>query len=379
MAWELTGNDGVDPSKNFLGTINNAPLIISAGDTEALRVQVDDGFRGNVGIGAADPTHSRLLIAADAAVTDILMLRNTNAHAPRSFRIGPGLGHIDQFQIFDDEAGQTRLAIDLAGRILLGTVPLEVPDPNRPGFSTDAGQVMVCSDSSSPSGSGRGGLWVRGSLSFTTDVNSNTGEFVGSDRAGTKGNALGLDFFTAFAPRLSITNGGNVGIGTQTPQALLDVVGDVLVDGNVRVTQDVLLVNADCAEDFDAVEVDSIDPGTVVVLDSAGLLCPCSSAYDTRVAGVVSGAGDLRPAIRLNYQSDSSANRRPVALLGRVMCKADAAVGPITVGDLLTTSDRPGYAMKAKDPHRAFGSILGKAVAPLAKGRGLIPILVALQ
>jgi len=46
---------------------------------------------------------------------------------------------------------------------------------------------------------------------------------------------------------------------------------------------------------------------------------------------------------------------------------------------LLTTSDIPGFAMKASDPGRAFGSVLGKALQPLPAGRGLIPVLIALQ
>jgi hypothetical protein len=35
--------------------------------------------------------------------------------------------------------------------------------------------------------------------------------------------------------------------------------------------------------------------------------------------------------------------------------------------------------MKATDPTRAFGAVIGKALEPLDAGEGLIPILVALQ
>jgi hypothetical protein len=52
---------------------------------------------------------------------------------------------------------------------------------------------------------------------------------------------------------------------------------------------------------------------------------------------------------------------------------------PIEVGDLLTTSPTPGHAMKATDPVRAFGAVIGKALRALGDGQGLIPILVALQ
>jgi len=96
------------------------------------------------------------------------------------------------------------------------------------------------------------------------------------------------------------------------------------------------------------------------------------------VAGVISGAGDCKPAIVLDKQP-SHANRSPLALLGKVFCKVDARYGSIEVGDLLTTSETPGHAMKATDPLKAFGSIIGKALRPLRDGQGLIPILVALQ
>jgi hypothetical protein len=66
-------------------------------------------------------------------------------------------------------------------------------------------------------------------------------------------------------------------------------------------------------------------------------------------------------------------------LVGRVYCKVDSQYARIQVGDLLTTSSTPGYAMKADDPAKAFGAIVGKALKPLETGRGLIPILVALQ
>jgi hypothetical protein len=57
----------------------------------------------------------------------------------------------------------------------------------------------------------------------------------------------------------------------------------------------------------------------------------------------------------------------------------DARYGAIAVGDLLTTSPTVGHAMKAADPRRAFGAVLGKALRPMPSGRGLLPILIALQ
>jgi len=148
--------------------------------------------------------------------------------------------------------------------------------------------------------------------------------------------------------------------------------------GKVVVTNDIVLSNADCAEEFDVVQSENTEPGTVMVLSDEGALHPSQEAYDKRVAGVLSGAGNYKPGIVLDKQQ-SQPNRRPIALLGKVYCKVDASQGPIEVGDLLTTSDRPGHAMKAVDALKAFGSIIGKAMRPLKEGQGLIPILIALQ
>ena len=68
-----------------------------------------------------------------------------------------------------------------------------------------------------------------------------------------------------------------------------------------------------------------------------------------------------------------------MALIGKVHCKVDARYSPIEVGDLLTTSPTPGHAMRATDPLKAFGAVLGKALHGLARGQGLLPILVSLQ
>jgi hypothetical protein len=152
-------------------------------------------------------------------------------------------------------------------------------------------------------------------------------------------------------------------------------------DGNVEVTGDILLINHDCAEEFDIVSSTDAEPGTVMVLDESGALQPSSKAYDKKVAGVVSGAGDFKPGIILGklVNPASEASRMPIALLGKVYCKVDARNSPIEVGDLLTTSNVPGHAMKVEDPQKAFGAVIGKALSPLREERGLVPILVALQ
>ena len=158
--------------------------------------------------------------------------------------------------------------------------------------------------------------------------------------------------------------------------------GDLRTNGNHFVQGDIQMEGADYAEDFDILNGEGVAPGTVMVLDDAGGVCVSKEPYDRRVAGVISGAGGYKPAVILDRHDDRQAttsDRRPLALMGKVFCMADATHGAIAVGDLLTTSPTPGHAMKATDPLLAFGAVIGKALRPLAVGRGLVPILVSLQ
>lgn len=144
---------------------------------------------------------------------------------------------------------------------------------------------------------------------------------------------------------------------------------------------DIVLRGADCSEEFAVLSDVPVEPGTVLVMDERDgeeVLRPCSAAYDKRVAGVASGAGDYRPGIVLDRRSGSEP-RVPVALVGKAFCKVDAETAPIELGDLLTTSLKTGFAMKATDPARAFGAVIGKAMRGLARGQGLIPVLISLQ
>jgi hypothetical protein len=140
---------------------------------------------------------------------------------------------------------------------------------------------------------------------------------------------------------------------------------------------DVSISNADCAEEFEVAGAETIEPGTLMSFHMDGTLCPSLEAYDNKVAGVISGAGEYKPGIVLDRRQGG--NRAPIALLGKVYCKVDAAYSPIEVGDLLTTSPTAGHAMKATDRFRATGSVIGKALRHKREGRGIIPVLVALQ
>jgi len=166
--------------------------------------------------------------------------------------------------------------------------------------------------------------------------------------------------------------------GNVTISGACDVAGNIHMKGNLVVAGDIQLSGADYAEDFDVSDCAGAEPGSVMVLDNTGGLRVSDLAYDPRVAGVVSGAGGCKPAVILD-RHDVDTDRRPLALMGKVYCWVDASTDAVEVGDLLTTSSTPGHAMKAANRSRAFGAVIGKALRPLPAGRGLVPILVALQ
>ena len=174
----------------------------------------------------------------------------------------------------------------------------------------------------------------------------------------------------------------NVGIGTITPSAKLDVVGQTRTQ-TLQITG-----GADFAENFD-VNVETtgseamtkVEAGFVVSIDPSnpGKLQLSTRSYDRRVAGIISGAGGVKPGMMMSQEGTLADGQHPVALSGRVYCWVDASEGAIEVGDLLTTSSTPGYAMKAKDLAKAQGAIIGKAMTGLKSGKGLVLVLITLQ
>lgn len=69
----------------------------------------------------------------------------------------------------------------------------------------------------------------------------------------------------------------------------------------------------------------------------------------------------------------------PIALVGTIFCLVDADSEPVDAGDPVTSSGTLGHAMKAADPTKSFGAVVGKALAPLRQGRALVPIVISLQ
>jgi hypothetical protein len=155
--------------------------------------------------------------------------------------------------------------------------------------------------------------------------------------------------------------------------------GDVEVTGTQIVKVLSITGGADVAESF-RMATPKIPKGSVVVIDDAheGGLKLSDQAYDSRVAGVVSGAGGIHPGVALQQEPGLQGGQN-VALSGRVYVLADATRNPIEPGDLLTTSNIPGHAMKVTDHLRAQGAVIGKAMSEMKEGEGLVLVLVTLQ
>ncbi len=156
--------------------------------------------------------------------------------------------------------------------------------------------------------------------------------------------------------------------------------GDLYLVGSLTTTVLTVRGGADVAEPFDMTEPGEMDPGSVVVIDeeNPGKLKLSAEECDTRVAGIISGAGGVKPGLRLHQEGVMEGDHH-VALSGRVYVKANNSGGVIKPGDLLTTSAQRGTAMKVKEHARAQGAILGKAMSKVDESTGLVLVLVTLQ
>lgn len=182
-----------------------------------------------------------------------------------------------------------------------------------------------------------------------------------------------------FAPKNTAVLCQDAGVENFVPYntALNRAMSLIVHDASVRTLE--IRGGADLAEPFPLKE-EAIEKGSVVVIDDEhpGRLKLSTSSYDTRVAGIVSGANGINPGISLHQEGVVEGSEK-VALTGRVYVRADAAHGAIKPGDLLTTSDTPGHAMKVTDHTRSQGAILGKAMSRLDEGKGMVLVLVTLQ
>lgn len=331
----------------WFGTRTDDPLNFFVNDGAA-RLTVDNG--GKVGIGTTTPA-SRLTVRTTGSFDSYGIEHTDGTVRLSTFLDGTGgwLGtrtaHSLNFYIND---GLPSLAIDGTGNVVI------TPNGGTGGYgSTTFGTP-----------NGESGMTIRGGNRGDVRFDGSTLKLVAGPGTGPPGSTSGI----------AVTTAGNVGVGTTAPTAKLEVIGRTKT-GSLEIT-----AGSDLAEPFNTENDVVMEPGSVMIIDAAnpGRLRMSEQPYDTRVAGIVSGAGGVNPGITLQ-QSGVLEGKSLVAIAGRVYCKADAHGGAIEPGDLLTTSIIPGHAMKATHRDRSHGAIIGKAMTGLAEGTGLVLVLVNLQ
>jgi hypothetical protein len=237
----------------------------------------------------------------------------------------------------------------------------------NPGASTESGIIRIGTPGTQTGAYLAGSLWLDGN----DTLNGLT--YMTSGLNGVPGGA---------GPFLFGYNGGSLGTSDPNLPALSwDYNGNVWVSNGLSTATLTIRGGADLAEPFKiAAGKTAVPQGAVLVIDdqNPGQLKLTDQPYDTRVAGVVSGANGINPGIQMHQQGLLDGGRN-VALSGRVYVQADTSNGAIKPGDLLTTSSLPGRAMRVSDHVRAQGAILGKAMSALNEGQGMVLVLVTLQ
>ncbi len=331
------GTLAATPAAVLLTTFGATPITFELNEAEKMRIESN----GNVGIGTNAPAYP-LDVTGN--------IRSTAGVIAGTLWTGDGTsGNIRKLTDgiplhFRSSAGIQEMIIDGSGKVGVGTT--------LPNYQLDVDGTIRSKDH------------VIAALSLWT------GDGIRKLTAG-----IPLHFrSSAGTQEMTIDGSGNVGIGTTSPTTKLHVEGTT--------TTKVLAITGgmDLAEPFEISESQPIPKGALVIIDeeNPGQLKLSHQAYDKRVAGVVSGAGGINPGLTLTQEGVLEGGQN-VALSGRVYALATAANGPIKPGDLLTTSDVPGHAMKATDVARSHGTIIGKAMSSLEEGEGLVLVLVNLQ
>jgi hypothetical protein len=410
---------------------------------------------GNVGVATTGPVSAvqlKTLTALDEGTTSAGAWANFGSNAYYNggwTRIDTGKAGVNFHLNADDGAGQEfrfhRMESDGSSwgptgnvaalgsqlsYLLAPNVGIATAAPQQ-GLSVNMG-LNIDQENTNPGGSLPTG--INKALTF----GSTSGEGIGSCRVIGGANRFGLDFYTDFAVRMNINNGGSISMandltvgtaltvnGARTYLIGVDGVGNhwIMGGGSAEPQDNAIGINAaaktlilggtsgwsvNVAGYLDGVKVGyvadrfvnrngaTLERGDVVVVHSnpssqccdANARVPLvevelsSTEMDTRVCGIVDEP--VLPEARIGSADRAGLKKAQVGLMvtlgAYAFCKVDADPAPIAPGDLLVTSSTPGYAQKIKQGARARpGAIIGKALGACSSGKGLIPILFSHQ
>ena len=343
------------------GTVAGEPLVRFNGDIECADLAVGGRFdvMGNADVGGRLDVHGQMHVYERLDIS-----ANLRAMPGNGVELLTGSGQ--SWTIYGDStmaSTDMRIQGPMGGEIVIGSMQgsitlgsstgdsLYIPSIIREGISVrdnagGIGGATISAENESPTGIAMFST-VDSTDACTVFVNQGTGDIIRG---------------------FSGDGGGNL-------------VFQVTNSGRAMCTELEITGGADLAEPFDVSDAEEVKPGMVVSIDPdrTGQLRLSREAYDICVAGIVSGANGVKPGLTMRQTGTVADGSLPVALSGRVWCWCDAAGGAIRPGDMLTTADTPGHAMKVTDHDRAHGAVLGKAMSPLPSGRGLVLVLVRPQ
>lgn len=381
--WSPSGND-------IVSSCPTAPCKVVVNPTTPTTSAVGLDISGSMVMRGAGPF---ILLSGSSAATGVAVDALTSQIAQIMLRSG-GTESVflrrepttNDFTIFTTTA--ERMRVTAAGRVGIGTASptaqfsvLGAGDVAqlRIGMSANGGGIAAHILNADAMSIGLGADLTNGAWNAQDAtaawISKNTGKFIIYGSSGNTPNTPVLGIHEMVSVDIA---SGNVGINVPNPTARLHVGGNIVATGSITGATVIGAVYQDVAEWVPS--SDDLAPGTVVILDKrhGNTVTASHKAYDTLVAGVVSA----QPGIILG---EGSATKEQIATTGRVRVRVDASAQAVEIGDLLVTSDVSGTAMKSAPIdiggvaiHRP-GTIIGKALEPLAAGVGEILVLLSLQ
>lgn len=398
------GNPLVRPGDQVLGftgsNIDTGSLDIVPWSASSKGIRIASS--GNVGIGTPTPNTELEILngaAANASGQEVLRLSSLTSGSTLGsgpfIRLDNGLGtevgriaaktessSYVGLSLFTYNNGSSLEAVRLSGQ---GNMGIGSTAP-RGKLEVDGSLVLAGPNLGGTSLSG----WANTSTLVTGTNYSNGATETDLINSGWTDNTA-FNFYQVH-PNGSVTNVltlaayGNVGIGRASPAFPLDVNGTLntvsvrFPDGSLQGTAWTgVLCGGDYAESVDVSgERTTFEPGDVLVMlaGNGERFAKSSTPYSRMVSGIYSTKPGMVGRRQTSEKKDFEV---PMAMIGIVPAKVTAQNGPIETGDLLVTSDLPGYAMKGTEANRMLGAVVGKALGSLQSGKGVIDVLVTLQ
>jgi len=237
--WALSGSNinNTNAGKVGVGTTNPASTLSVAGSADV---------SGNFGIGTTSPAQKLHLIGNMAVTSGTVAIGTTVPNGQLNINPGSGVAAANMYLagselgdyydgILHIRSGGSTVAFDGSDNIGISTI--------YPQQNLSVNGYLNVDQANSDSGATGSGNYHGISFGWYSS------EGIGSKR-NSGGNQYGLDFYTGWQRRMSITNGGNVGIGTTVAPSLLTVAGTIETASGIKFADGSIMTTAPSGEAF---------------------------------------------------------------------------------------------------------------------------------